>query len=197
MIPTNNTSDGNDILVKFMSEQNKMGFLHMIIMGDFNHPEKALEGWNTDGKQTFRLGSQYTTYIFDDEFLRPQLLALAKSSNQTPKYVLDKISRERVNAILRIPSNHPYLNPTELIQNQKKQCFASRNVIHSIDDVFKLAHEEVAEPTVSNWQKTCRNVTNVEVEYRKRDIVIDKQVESLIINLADSSDTESDNDDNV
>ncbi|CAC5406182.1 unnamed protein product [Mytilus coruscus] len=57
--------------------------------------------------------------------------------------------------------------------------------------------KKLAEITVSDWEKTCRHVANIEDEYRKRDIVIDEQMESLIIDLVDSSDSESDNDDNV
>ncbi|CAG2191755.1 unnamed protein product [Mytilus edulis] len=134
---------------------------------------------------------------FDNKLLRPQLLALAKANNQTPKYVIDNIARERGHDILRLPPYHPDLNPIELIWNQVKQSVASRNVTHRIDDVLKLAHEAVADITVSDWEKTCRHVAIIEEEYRKRDIVIDEQMERLIIDLADSSDSDSDNDDNV
>lgn len=57
---------------------------------------------------------------------------------------------------------------------------------------MKLAHEAVAKITVSDWKKTCRNVAKNEDEYIKWDIVIDEHMESLIIDLMDSSDSEID-----
>ncbi|XP_063404616.1 uncharacterized protein LOC134688078 [Mytilus trossulus] len=128
---------------------------------------------------------------FDNKLLRPQLLALAKANNQTPKYVIDNIAREKGHEILRLPPYHPDLNPIELIWNQVKQSVASGNVTHRIDD------EAVADITVSDWEKTCRHVAIIEEEYSKRDIVIDEQMERLIIDLADSSDSDSDINDNV
>ncbi|CAC5392192.1 unnamed protein product [Mytilus coruscus] len=49
----------------------------------------------------------------------------------------------------------------------------------------------VAEITVSDWEKSCRHVANIDAEYRKRDIVIDEHIESLIIDMVDSSDNAS------
>ncbi|XP_071176605.1 uncharacterized protein [Mytilus edulis] len=45
---------------------------------------------------------------------------------------------------------------------------------------------------VSAWEKNGRHVANIEDEYNKRDIVIDKQLEDLVIDLVDTSDSDSD-----
>ena len=129
---------------------------------------------------------------FDEKLLRPQLLSLAKANYQSPKYVIDDLARERGHEILRLPPYHPDLNPIELIWNQIKQKVASRNVTHSINNVLTLAHEAVAEVSVSDWEKSCLHVEKIEAEYRSRDIVIDEQMERFVIDLAESSDNESD-----
>ncbi|CAG2238277.1 unnamed protein product [Mytilus edulis] len=121
----------------------------------------------------------------------------AKASNQTPKCVIDNIARGREYEILRHPLYHPNLNPIEMKWNKVKQSVASRNVTHRIADVLKLVHEAVAEITVSDSEKTCRHVANIEEDYRKKDIVIEEQMERLIIDIADSSDSDGDNGDNV
>ena len=51
---------------------------------------------------------------FENDMLRPQLLALAKAHKPPPKYVIDNLTKERGHEILRLPPYHPDLNPIEL-----------------------------------------------------------------------------------
>ena len=57
---------------------------------------------------------------FENDMLRPQLLALAKAHKPPPKYVIDNLTKERGHEILRLPHYHPDLNPIELIWSHAK-----------------------------------------------------------------------------
>ena len=124
---------------------------------------------------------------FEDDLLRPQLLALAKLYKPEPTYLIDNIVREYGHKVLRY---HPDLNAIELIWSQVKQIVASRNMTHRINDVLQITTETFENIETSNWKNACKHTDKCEEQYRSKDTAIDLAFDRLVINLADDIDFE-------
>ena len=131
---------------------------------------------------------------FDNDMLRPQLLALAKAHKPPPKYVIDTLTRENGHEVLRLPPYHPDLNPIELIWSHAKYVVASRNNTGKVDDVIGITKQVFTEINVQEWVKDCEHVFKIEEDYRKKDIVVDEEIEQFIINVTDDDSSNSNND---
>jgi hypothetical protein len=60
-----------------------------------------------------------------------------------------------------------------------------------LDDVRKLAEAKFEAVTVQQWQNICSHVEKIEVEYMKREYIVD-EVEDLIISINGEESDESD-----
>lgn len=68
-------------------------------------------------------------------------IKLHKPQHKT--YVLDKVMAEHGHVVLRLPPYHPELNPIEKIWGIVKNRIAVRNVTYKMEDVRRLAEEEL------------------------------------------------------
>ena len=129
---------------------------------------------------------------FDNNLLRPQLLALAKMHKQPPDFMIDKIAKDEGHIILRLPPYHPDLNPIEMVWSQVKGIVAQKNTTCRVNDVMQLANDAFQQITVQDWENHCRHVRTIEERYRQNDIVIDNAIDDVIIDLADDSESSGD-----
>lgn len=128
---------------------------------------------------------------FDNNMLRPQLLALAKKHKSPPNFVIDKVAKDRGHEILRLPPYHPDLNPIELVWSRLKKIVACRNTTFRVNDVLELTKQAFQEITPQDWENNCNHVLKVEAEYRQKDIIVDQEIDRIIINLSEDSDSSS------
>lgn len=128
---------------------------------------------------------------FEDDLLRPQLLALAKIHKPEPTYLIDNIVREYGHEVLRLPLYHPDLNAIELIWSQVKQIVASRNMTHRINDVLQITTEAFEDTETSRCENACKHTDKCEEQYRSKDTAVDLAFDRLVINLADDTDSEA------
>ena len=112
---------------------------------------------------------------FDKKLLRPELLALAKANKPEPQYIIDDIAKEKGHIILRLQPYHPDLNPIELVWAQLKKMVSSRNFNNKLKDVLEITKAAFTEISVQNWENMGKHVINLEEEYTRKDIVIDKK----------------------
>ena len=59
-------------------------------------------------------------------------------------------------------------------------------------DVKQQYNQPFNNITANDWENHYRHVENIEVEYRRRDIVIDHVVDNVVINLTDDGSSDSD-----
>jgi transposase len=111
----------------------------------------------------------------------------AKDSSQSFK--IDILAAQSGHNILHLPPYHCDLNPIELVWSYVKKHLAKNNPqpLRNIPDAAKVI---MASVTPEMWQKYCDHVVRIENEYWAKDVVVDLHVESVVINLAE--DTESD-----
>jgi hypothetical protein len=90
-------------------------------------------------------------------------------------------------------TNHPDLNPIELIWATVKNNVSKKNITFKLEDVRKLAEHEFDQITPEEWQKRCQHVINIEQKYLENEAFIDihTEINPLIINLNDDSSTSS------
>ena len=105
--------------------------------------------------------------------------------------------RKKRNIILRLPPYHPDLNLIELVWAQLKKIVSSRNFTNKLNDVLEITKAAFTEISVQNWENYCKHVINVEGEYTRKDIVINQEMDNFVIELADdsSSNDDQENDD--
>ncbi|KAH0809286.1 hypothetical protein GEV33_013504 [Tenebrio molitor] len=84
-----------------------------------------------------------------------------------------------------------WLNPIEKIWALVKNHVATYNTTFKLDDVRKLAEAKFEAVTVQQWQNICSHVEKIEVEYMKREYIVD-EVEDLIISINGEESDESD-----
>jgi hypothetical protein len=106
-------------------------------------------------------------------------------------YKIDQILAESNIPVLRLPPYHPELNPIEKIWALVKNHVAAYSTTFKLDDVRKLAEAKLEAVTVQQWQNICSHVEKIEVEYMKREYIVD-EVEDLIISINGEESDESD-----
>ena len=64
---------------------------------------------------------------------------------------------------------------------------SSRNFTNKLNDVLEITMATFTEISVQNKENYCKHVINVEEEYKRKDIVIDQEMDNFAIDLADDS----------
>lgn len=134
---------------------------------------------------------------FDPNSLKPKLYEIIKNNKKRHvTYKFDNLLRSHGHTVLRLPPYHPDLNPIELIWATVKHNVGARNVTFKLDDARMIAEEEFSKITPEDWKKRCDHVIKVEDKYMEHEVFVDNlsEVEPLIINLQDSSDSDCDSD---
>lgn len=129
---------------------------------------------------------------FREDMTKPELYALIKANKpQQPSFSVDRLLAQHGHSVLRLPPYHPELNPIEKIWGIAKNWVASRNTTFRFEDVKKLAHEKFAAIGASEWECVCNHVKSVELEYMKREHMMDEALDRLVIHLGEDSESDS------
>ena len=130
---------------------------------------------------------------FEASLTKAELYQTIKQHKPTPIYRTNVIANEWGHEVLRTPVRQCELNPIELIWAQVKTCIASRNSTFRLKDVQKLVHESLDNVTPEDWKKCVQHVIHIEDDYKRSMHIVD-EIEPVIINLDDDSDSGSDSD---
>ncbi|XP_050500717.1 uncharacterized protein LOC126880714 [Diabrotica virgifera virgifera] len=139
------------------------------------------------------LRNKYLPY--EDGMVKAELLKIARQhKSKYKKYVVDKMAERRNITVLRLPPYHCEINPIELIWAQMKGYVARKNTSYKIQAVRELLYESLEHITEQNWRDALRHVMEEEQKKWDLDNIIDATVEiqPIIINLQDDSDSEDD-----
>ena len=124
---------------------------------------------------------------------RPELLDLVRLHKGNVKnYELDSIAREKGHKVVRLPPYHCQYNPIELVWAQVKGYVAERNTTFKIADTERLVHEAIASVSPSAWTECVRHAETLQDGDFRREIAVDQALEPIIVNLQESSASESD-----
>lgn len=122
----------------------------------------------------------------------PEIYQIILPLKPAPSFKIDTLLAQNNHTVLRLPPYHPELNPIELIWATLKKWVASHNVTFKMDDVIELTDRKMELITREEWQEHCRHVRDVELEFMRKEGLLDAG-EELIIHLnGDSGDSDSD-----
>jgi hypothetical protein len=85
---------------------------------------------------------------------------------------------------LRLPPNHPELNPIEKMWAMVKKWVAMNNITFQLQDVRRLAEEKFSSITKEEWLPVCKHVQDIQNEN-----LVDNIAEELVI-ILESSDSD-------
>ncbi|XP_050707116.1 uncharacterized protein LOC126992421 [Eriocheir sinensis] len=125
-------------------------------------------------------------------FLKAELMQLVRQHTtdaDVNNYVIEKMASEHGHTVVRLPPYHCQYNPIELIWAQVKGYVSVRNKF-KIADLKPLTHEAINSITKENWKNAVAHAERIQEEDARKDVVIDKFVDSFVITLT-SSDEES------
>lgn len=133
---------------------------------------------------------------YQQDMVKAELLQLVKDNREQDKYVVDELAKTAGRTVLRLPPYHCELNPIELIWAQIKGEVARKNVTFKFSDLKPLFDQAVRNVTSENWRKAFGHVLKEEERMWTMDAMMELQVEPLIINVAQDSDTSSSDSEN-
>lgn len=129
--------------------------------------------------------------VYDKSELKADLMKKIIAAKPTKEYHTDVIAAKFTHKVLRLPVAHPELNPIELAWSVLKGFVARNNKKFTLREVEALVIQGINTVTPAMWTSFCRHTENVENEYWKRDCLVEEVVEEMLIDVGDSSDDES------
>lgn len=130
---------------------------------------------------------------FDENLLKVELLAIVKQNKEKyTRYIIDEMAKSQNKTVLRLPPYHCELNPIELIWADIKNFVAKHNTTFKFSDAKNLFHDAVKTITPEKWKNCVKHVTNtIEVRMWELDNIIERNIEPIIINLQEDSQSNS------
>lgn len=123
---------------------------------------------------------------FSDDMLRPELHQIIKrhaSKFRKQKGIIEQQLTERGHSVLRLPPDHPDLNPVDLMWADVKSYVASRNVSFKVEDVQMLIQQKLSELGTDVWIVRCNQVRLVEQQYLECEGIVDHEVERVMTKM--------------
>lgn len=113
---------------------------------------------------------------------------------QLKVFQIDKLFIENGHNVLRIPPNHPDLNPNELVWTSLKQHVSQSYVTYELREVINLADNYLRNFSAEDWTARYRLVEDIENEYLRKEIALDAVIDQLIADFGINEDTDDDED---
>lgn len=132
---------------------------------------------------------------FDPKLLKPELLQLAKSNRKENIYAIDELIRQHGHEVLRLPPYHCDFNAIELIWAHAKSYYNKHIGRDGYGDekVLNMWEEALGQCTAEVWENCVRHTEKLITKWYERErFLTDIEVEPLIINDNEVSDSESD-----
>ncbi|KAL1502818.1 hypothetical protein ABEB36_007908 [Hypothenemus hampei] len=131
----------------------------------------------------------------DNNLLKPELLQLAKMNRKENVYAIDELIRAHGHEVLRLPPYHCTFNAIELIWAQTKSYYnkhIGRNG-YSDGEVIRMWEEALEQCSVEVWENCVRHTEKIiEDWYIREQALVNIEIEPIIINADENSDSESD-----
>lgn len=124
--------------------------------------------------------------------LKVELNDIIKEHKEPAIYEADQELMRHGHKAVRLPPYHCDLNAIEFMWSLMKRRVAEKNVGQENKNIVKLTEEAFASITAEDWQKQCQHVKNIEDNFFSLHPRIDKEIDKLIIDLGNESETESD-----
>ncbi|XP_072392394.1 uncharacterized protein [Diabrotica undecimpunctata] len=131
---------------------------------------------------------------FDPKFIKPKLLQVAKMNKKENVYVIDEVLREHGHEVLRLPPYHCEFNAIELIWANCKSYYNKHIGRDGYSDsaVIKMWKEALNQCNGDIWEKCVRHTHEIiQKWYIQEQNIVDIDIQPIIINPEDSSDSES------
>jgi hypothetical protein len=107
---------------------------------------------------------------------------------QYETFAIDCLLADHGHTVIRVPPDHPDLNPIEHIWDVVKTRIAAKNVTFKLRNVQQLAEQNFAAITLEEWAAVCRHVKAVEEEYMSTEHEMDSLMERILISADDDDD---------
>lgn len=126
---------------------------------------------------------------YQQDIVKAELLNLVRENRNQDQYVVDEMAKDLNRTVLRLPPYHCELNPIELIWAQIKGEVSRRNTTFKFSELKPLFKRAVNNVTPENWKKAVGHILKEEERMWNMDALMEIQVEPLIINVGQDSDT--------
>lgn len=124
---------------------------------------------------------------FEFSYKKSDLLKVLKDFNLKKEYFCDSVAEKMGHTVLRLPPYYCVFNPIEQIWHQIKSRVRAENLSPTLSvSVVELIKKVVDDIPCESWKNCVKHVVKVEESY-----IHAKNVEPLIINLANDSDSET------
>lgn len=123
---------------------------------------------------------------FSEDMLRPELHQIIKrhaSKFRRQKSIIEQMLTEKGHSVLKLPPDHPDLNPIDLMWADVKHYVADRNTTFKVHDVKILCQERLSEMGPEAWLMRCNHVVNAEQQYLDTEHIVDLEVEKVMAKL--------------
>lgn len=135
---------------------------------------------------------KYPNLELEPEMTKAELMNLVNLYKPTPTYVIDNVAKNSNHKVIRLPPYHADFNPIENIWAQVKGHVARENQKFTIKEVERLTREGIDRVSSEDWAKAVKRVKNITDEAWQKEGILEECVESMIISLHSSSESEED-----
>ncbi|KAF6197846.1 hypothetical protein GE061_008816 [Apolygus lucorum] len=128
---------------------------------------------------------------FNEQFTKAELLLLVKNSSVGQTFKVDEIIRDAGHHTLHLPPYHPDLNPIELVWGDIKGKLGRESVGTPLGQKEVYLKKLFSEYSKEKWVNVCGHVKKCEADYRQKDHLVESEIDSFIINVGGTSDSDS------
>ena len=111
---------------------------------------------------------------FCDDMMKPELYDLIKihsSKFRKQKGIIEQMLMERGHSILKLPPDHPDLNPIDLMWADMKTFLIDNIKTFDLNSLKILCQEKINNFALETWPMKCNLVKNVELQYLNSEII--------------------------
>lgn len=125
---------------------------------------------------------------FESSYKKGQLLEVLNSYGIKKQYVCDSLAEQMGHTVLRLPPYHCIFNPIEHLWHQVKSNVRAENVTPTLSpSVINCIKNVINNIPVESWKNSVQHIVKIEDSY----ISIQNNIEPIVINLNDDSESET------
>jgi transposase len=131
----------------------------MVVMDNASYHSRKIEKIPNTGtkKADIQDWLRNKSISFEEDMVKPELLAIAKESLPQQKYVIDEMARASKKTVLRLPPYHCEFNRIELIRRKIKGEVARKNTTFKIADVREFFLQIIGNVSADNWTQAIQH----------------------------------------
>ncbi len=146
-------------------------------------------------KADIRLWLTSKNIAWNQDMLKAELLQKVREHrHQFESYEIDYLAEQSGHTVLRLPPYHCELNPIEMVWSQVKGHVARNNKKFNLKEAQELFEQGLNQVTAAQWNNYVEHVKSVEDQMWQADGLMEQVHERVVINLGESSSSESEDD---